>query len=127
MKQEFSHFDEHYFTRKHLGKMPVVKSYPYYKDTMFNTSHDEIWSRIKGLALYVGYLNIKKENLELAKSTDSLKKVIKRLKVIANIVPIIHNDLGPISVPLIINLSNGAKANSPNKTASTSKCTSLAF
>ena len=41
--------------------------------------------------------------------------------------PIIHNDFGPISTPETISLSKGAKANSPTKTASTSKWTSLAF
>lgn len=74
MKQGFSHLDEHYFTRKHLGSMPIVKSYPYYKDTMFNTSYDEILARINGLALYVKYLNTKKEDLELIKKIDPSKK-----------------------------------------------------
>ncbi|MDC6367326.1 MULTISPECIES: RteC domain-containing protein [Flavobacteriaceae] len=63
MELGYDHFDEHYFTRKNLNNNPVVKSYPYYKDSVFNTSHDEIWARIKGLAMYVNYLKKKKEEL----------------------------------------------------------------
>ncbi|MDF0708560.1 MULTISPECIES: RteC domain-containing protein [Flagellimonas] len=63
MEQGYDHFDEHYFTRKNLNNNPVVKSYPYYKDSIFNTSHDEIWARIKGLAMYANYLKQKKEEL----------------------------------------------------------------
>ncbi|MBO0356029.1 RteC domain-containing protein [Muricauda ruestringensis] len=59
MEQGYTHFDEHYFTREYLNRNPVVKSYPYYKDPVFNTSHDEIWARIKGLAMYANYLKIK--------------------------------------------------------------------
>lgn len=64
MEQGYTHFDEHYFTRKHLGKTHTVKSYPYYKDPLFNTSHDEIWARIKGLEHYVNYLKKKRGQLE---------------------------------------------------------------
>lgn len=64
MEQDYTHFDEHYFTRKNLNSNPVVKSYPYYKDSIFNTSHDEIWARIKGLAMYANYLKAKKEMLK---------------------------------------------------------------
>jgi len=74
MEQGFTHFDKHYFTREHLDKTSLVKSYPYYKDPMFNTSHDEIWARIKGLTLYVNYLKIKKENLKTIKNKGTLKK-----------------------------------------------------
>ncbi|TXN34986.1 hypothetical protein FVB32_10335 [Flagellimonas hymeniacidonis] len=76
MEQGYSHFDEYYFTRKNLHNNPVVKSYPYYKDSIFNTSHDEIWARIKGLAMYANYLRKKKEQLtsKLQKSGfDKLK------------------------------------------------------
>ncbi|WP_299524805.1 RteC domain-containing protein [Winogradskyella sp.] len=61
MEQGYTHFDEHYFTRKNLNNNPIVKSYPYYKDSVFNTSHDEIWARIKGLAMYANYIKKKKE------------------------------------------------------------------
>ncbi|PIB29661.1 hypothetical protein BFP77_05825 [Maribacter sp. 4U21] len=63
MEQGYSHFDEHYFTRENLNNNAVVKSYPYYKDSIFNTSHDEIWARIKGLAMYANYLKKRKNIL----------------------------------------------------------------
>ncbi|GMN11568.1 hypothetical protein MTsPCn9_25540 [Croceitalea sp. MTPC9] len=63
MEQGYSHFDEHYFTRENLNNNAIVKSYPYYKDSIFNTSHDEIWARIKGLAMYANYLKKKKNML----------------------------------------------------------------
>jgi len=62
--QEYTHFDKHYFTRKYLNNTPMVKNYPYYKDPVFNTSHDGILARIKGLALFVSYLKDKKQELE---------------------------------------------------------------
>lgn len=74
MENEYTHFDEHYFTKEHLDNTPLVKSYPYYRDPLFNTSYDEIWARIKGLALYIHYLKKKKEELENIKNNDALKK-----------------------------------------------------
>ena len=41
--------------------------------------------------------------------------------------PITQRDFGPQSATPTNNLSKGAKASSPNKTASTSRCTSFAF
>ena len=64
MEQGYTHFDQHYFTRENLNNNPVVKSYPYYKDSNFNTSHDEIWARIKGLAMYANYLKMKRKRLD---------------------------------------------------------------
>jgi len=58
---------------------------------------------------------------------NSLKKARSKPTVISKITPIIQSDLGPTSTPEISNLSKGAKANSPNNTASTSRCTSFAF
>lgn len=64
MDQEYTHFDKHYFTRKHLHHSPIVKSYPYYKDPAFNTSHDGILAHIRGMALFSKYLKNKKKELE---------------------------------------------------------------
>ena len=48
--------DKRYFTRKHLNDFPLTTSYGYFKDPLFNTSHDGLWAMIKGLALYGNYL-----------------------------------------------------------------------
>lgn len=48
--------DKRYFTRKYLNDRPLNTSYPYFRDPMFNTSHDKLWSMIKGLGLYGDYL-----------------------------------------------------------------------
>src|SRR5680860_1855700 len=48
--------DRRYFTRKHLNDLPLSTSYGYFKDPLFNTSHDGLWATIKGLALYGNYL-----------------------------------------------------------------------
>ncbi len=58
---------------------------------------------------------------------NSLKNMISKVIVINKIVPITHNDFGPKSISLKRSLSKGAKASSPNNTASISKCTSFAF
>ncbi|MDY7396326.1 RteC domain-containing protein [Aureibaculum sp. 2210JD6-5] len=61
MEQGLIHFDEHYFTRKYAENGLLVKSYPYYKDPIFNTSHDGVWARLKGMLLYAQYLQNKIE------------------------------------------------------------------
>lgn len=38
--------DKYYYTRKYLNKIPPIKTYPYYKDPNFNTSHDILLARI---------------------------------------------------------------------------------
>lgn len=63
MEQGHTHFDKHYFTRKHVNDGLSIKSYPYYKEPSFNTSHDGIWARIKGLTLFIEYLNTKEKLL----------------------------------------------------------------
>lgn len=73
--EEHEYFDKHYFSRKHLHRVPIVKSYPYYKDSTFNTSHDGILARIRAMALFTNYLKEKKLNLEgLEASTKLMKK-----------------------------------------------------
>ena len=64
LEEGYSHFDKHYFTRKYLNHSPTVKSYPYYKDPTFNTSHDGILARIRGMALFSKYLKNKKIELK---------------------------------------------------------------
>ena len=49
--------DKIYFTREHLPDSPLTISYPYFRDPLFNTSHDEMWATIKGLERYGNYLN----------------------------------------------------------------------
>lgn len=70
LDQGYKHFDKHYFTRKHLNDVPLVKSYPYYKDAMFNTSHDGILARIRGFGLFIKYLQEKKRQLEKRNSCE---------------------------------------------------------
>ncbi len=72
MEQGFDYFDKHYFTRAFLDSAPVVKSYPYYKDPEFDTSHDGIWSRIKGFGLYVHYLKQKREHISAINSNGKM-------------------------------------------------------
>ena len=78
MEQGFEHFDKHYFTRAFLESGSVVKSYPYYKDPEFDTSHDGIWSRIRGFGLYINYLKQKMEHL---KTIGSNGKLIKKTEL----------------------------------------------
>ena len=72
MDQEYEHLDKHYFTRKNLHQAPVVKSYPYYKDPLFNTSHDGILARIRAMALFINYLKDKKKVLEKVNASNLL-------------------------------------------------------
>ena len=72
----YEHFDELYFTREYMNHTLTIKSYPYYKDPIFNSSHDGILARIRGLGLYINYLKEKK--LELVKPNSSrLKSTLK--------------------------------------------------
>ncbi|MEL7271386.1 MAG: RteC domain-containing protein [Bacteroidota bacterium] len=64
MEEGYTHLDKHYFTRKNTNNFPTIKSYPYFKDQKFNTSHDEILAKIKGFGLYVPYLIKKKKELQ---------------------------------------------------------------
>lgn len=61
--------DERYFTRKYLEDRPLNTSYPYFRDPLFNTSHDELWAMAKGFGLYGDYLGKLKVQL-----TDTTKK-----------------------------------------------------
>lgn len=75
--EEFEHFDKHYFTRKYLHRAPVVKSYPYYKDPSFNTSHDGILARIRAMALLINYLRSKKQELDKVNSSIEEQRTVK--------------------------------------------------
>lgn len=68
--QGYTHFDKLYFTRKYINHVPLVKSYPYYKDPIFNTSHDGILARIHGLGLFINYLKNEKRKLEKANGSN---------------------------------------------------------
>jgi len=56
MKSGGSERDKKYFTRKYFGNRPLNALYPCFRDPLFNTSHDEVWSTIKGFGLYGDYL-----------------------------------------------------------------------
>lgn len=56
--------DKRYFTRKYLNDFPLSTSYSYFKDPMFNSAYDELWSMIMGLALYGNYLTGLKAKLD---------------------------------------------------------------
>ncbi|MBW8244844.1 RteC domain-containing protein [Muricauda oceani] len=75
MNQGYTHLDEYYFTRKNQNKNAIVKSYPYYKDSIFNTSHDELWARIKGFNMYANYIKKKKEFLKNCEGGKSSKLI----------------------------------------------------
>lgn len=64
LELEHSLLDKYYFTRKYLNKIPPIKTYPYYKDPNFNTSHDILLARIKGLELFSKYIDQRKLNIE---------------------------------------------------------------
>ncbi|MDY7397030.1 RteC domain-containing protein [Aureibaculum sp. 2210JD6-5] len=61
MEQGLIHFDKYYFTRKYAENGLLVKSYPYYKNPTFSTSHDGVWARLRGMLLYAEYLQNKIE------------------------------------------------------------------
>lgn len=56
MENGASEKDKRYFTRKYLKDRPLTTSYPYFRDPLFNTSHDELWGMVKGFGLYGNYL-----------------------------------------------------------------------
>lgn len=74
LDQGYEHFDKHYFTRKHLNDAPMVKSYPYYKDYAFNTSHDEVLARIRAFGRLAKYLKSKKQEMEKVATPDAPEK-----------------------------------------------------
>ncbi|MGB6153608.1 MAG: RteC domain-containing protein [Pricia sp.] len=58
--------DEIYFSRKYLKESPINISSHYFRNSSFNTSHDELWATIKGFGMYGNYLNGLKTKLETA-------------------------------------------------------------
>lgn len=56
--------DVMYFSRKYLKESPISISSPYFRNSSFNTSHDELWAMLKGLRVYGNYLNSMKTKLE---------------------------------------------------------------
>ena len=64
LKQEHTLLDKYYFTRKYLDKFQSIKTYPYYKDPNFNTSHDILLAKIQGFELFNKYINQRKFKLE---------------------------------------------------------------
>jgi len=73
--QGYTHFDKHYYLREHLNNSPIVKSYPYYKDPTFNTSHDGLLARIRGLGIYIHYLKESKAQLENSEAVNNSSKI----------------------------------------------------
>ncbi len=76
MEQSLTHFDKLYFTRKNVDNGLLVKSYPYFKDSVFNTSHDGVWAKIRGMGLFISYLKIKKEELDNNKVEKCFSDII---------------------------------------------------
>lgn len=64
LELEHSLLDKYYYTRKYLNKMQPIKTYPYYKDPNFNTSHDILLARIRGFELFVNYIIQRKSKIE---------------------------------------------------------------
>ena len=64
LELEHTLLDKYYFTRKYLNKIPPIKTYPYYKDPNFNTSHDMLLARIRGFELFANYINQRKLKIE---------------------------------------------------------------
>ena len=64
LELEHSLLDKYYYTRKYLDKIQPIKTYPYYKNPNFNTSHDILLARIRGLGLFVNYINQRRLKLE---------------------------------------------------------------
>lgn len=58
--------DEMYFSRKYLKESPISISSPYFRNSSFNTSHDELWAMLKGFEMYGNYLSSIKSELETA-------------------------------------------------------------
>ncbi|SDE99826.1 RteC protein [Pricia antarctica] len=72
MENGGSEKDEGYFTRKHLKDQPLTTSYPYFRDPLFNTSHDELWAMVKGFGLYGNFLGkLKVQLTDTANQTPS--------------------------------------------------------
>lgn len=56
--------DKYYYTRKYLNKIQPIKTYPYYKDPNFNTSHDILLARVRGFELFINYINQRRLKIE---------------------------------------------------------------
>ncbi len=69
--------DKRYFLRKNLEDRPLNTSHPYYRDPLFNTSHDELWSMIIGFGLYGDYLDTLKTKVpDTSTKTSGLPETI---------------------------------------------------
>lgn len=64
MESGATHWDKCYFTRKYLDEAPFQLPGPYFRDSMFNTSHDLLWATLKGFEKYGNYLVGLKTKLE---------------------------------------------------------------
>ena len=73
LELEHTLLDKYYYTRKYLNKIQPIKTYSYYKDPNFNTSHDILLARVRGFELFVNYINQRKLNIE-HKINDFIEK-----------------------------------------------------
>lgn len=57
-EQKHSHLDELYFTRKYQDNVPPTELYyrSCYRDPIFHTSHDLLWSEMEAYELFLGFL-----------------------------------------------------------------------
>ena len=60
LKLKHTILDKYYYTRKYLNKLPPIKTYPYYKNPSFNTSHDILLARIRAFELFSKYIDQRK-------------------------------------------------------------------
>ena len=64
------HLDDRYFTRKFLNQAPPSLAAPYFRDSVFNTSHDQLWATIKGFSLYGAYLDKRETQIKTGQAQE---------------------------------------------------------
>ncbi len=68
--------DKYYYTRKYLNRIQSIKTYPYFKDPKFNTSHDTLLARIHGFELFSNYIIQRKFKIEHTINNFIEKKLV---------------------------------------------------
>lgn len=78
METGSTHFDYHYFTRDNIYQVALDSpGFPYYKDSMFNTSHDFKWAELKGLKMFAKYIEKKYRSFKNSKSENKVSNSMK--------------------------------------------------
>lgn len=76
LELEHTLLDKYYYTCKYLNKIESIKTYPYFKDPKFNTSHDTLLARIHGFELFSKYIIQRKFKIEHTINNFIEKKLI---------------------------------------------------